>query len=87
MTDDGYIDESLDDLRASWRRGESGVTTGTKDLTPEASQAIDEKIKEWDAEPEISTFIASIGTITLVVNGNVLTPSPFRVAEPAVTLR
>ena len=51
--EDFYVeDEPIEDVRASWRRGEKGVTTGPRDLNQRAKSIVDRAVAMLDAEPE-----------------------------------
>jgi hypothetical protein len=56
MPDDDYIDESPETLREAWKRGEPGVTKGTKDLNQRARNVVDAVIDRWEPEPRRVSF-------------------------------
>ena len=79
-------DETLEERQAAWGRGERGVTDGPRDLNQRARRVIDQVIERWDSEPVTETGLVIVSE-GLVVEGNVLEPSPFRVIAPEVSLR
>lgn len=45
-------DEPIEHVRAAWKRGDKGVTTGGRDLNPRAQSVVDRAAEQWDANDE-----------------------------------
>lgn len=44
-------DESIEERRAAWKRGDPGTTTGPRDLNPQVKAIVDGVAERWD-EPK-----------------------------------
>ena len=75
MSDDddfGVEDESIEDLKAAWKRGEKGVTSGPRDLNQRAMSIVGRAVERFESEPEpvtIATPLTIEGPLVIDTTG------------------
>jgi hypothetical protein len=55
---DFYVeDESPQDVRAAWRRGEKGITKGPRELSSQANPIVDRAVAQLDGETRVIRWV------------------------------